>query len=60
MVERLLKEFEFKVESVTVIPSTGGVFEVMADDQLVYSKKQTGAHADYEDVAAPLRELLPS
>lgn len=60
MVEKLLKEFEFKIDSVRVIPSTGGVFEVMADDDLVYSKKQTGNHADYEDVAGPLRELLAS
>ena len=58
MVQKLLEEFEFKVESVSVIPSTGGVFEVMADEELIYSKKQTGEHAEYEDVATPLRSLL--
>ena len=58
MVQKLLDEFEFKVDSVSVIPSTGGVFEVMADDELIYSKKQTGEHAEYEDVAKPLRSLL--
>lgn len=58
MVQKLLEEFEFKVDSVSVIPSTGGVFEVMAGDELIYSKKQTGQHAEYEDVAAPLRTML--
>ena len=58
MVQKLLEEFEFKVDSVSVIPSTGGVFEVMADDELIYSKKQTGQHAEYEDVAEPLRTML--
>jgi len=58
MVQQLLNEFEFKIDSLNVIPSTGGVFEVTAGDELVYSKKQTGEHADYEDVAVPLRELL--
>ncbi len=58
MVEQLLDEFEFKIDSLSVIPSTGGVFEVLADDELIYSKKQTGNHADYEDVATPLRKLL--
>ena len=58
MVEKLLEEFEHKIESVTVVPSGGGVFEVTAGDTLVYSKKATGEHAEYDDVAVPLRELI--
>ena len=58
MVSGLLEEFEHKIDDVTVIPSRGGVFEVMANDELIYSKKATGEHAEYEDVAGPLRELL--
>lgn len=58
MVSGLLGEFEHKIEGITLIPSSGGVFEVVADDKLIYSKKETGEHADYEDAAGPLRELL--
>ena len=58
MVAQLLAEFEHKIDSMTVIPSRGGVFEVTAGDNLVYSKKATGVHAEYDDVAVPLRELL--
>jgi selenoprotein W-related protein len=58
MVSGLLEEFEHKIEDVTLIPSRGGVFEVMADGELIYSKKASGVHAEYEDVAGPLRELL--
>ncbi len=58
MVSGLLEEFEHKIDDVTVIPGRGGVFEVMADDKLIYSKLATGEHAEYEDVAAPLRDLL--
>jgi selenoprotein W-related protein len=58
MVQNLLEEFEHKIDSVTVIPSRGGVFEVVAGDDLVYSKKATGRHAEYDDVAVPLRDLL--
>lgn len=58
MVEQLLGEFEHKIESLTIIPSRGGVYEVMADDELIYSKKATGVHATYDDVAVPLRSLL--
>lgn len=58
MVDQLLDEFEHDLDGVTLIPSRGGVFEVEAGDQLVYSKKATGRHAEYEEVAAPIRELL--
>lgn len=58
MVAGLLEEFEHKIDGVTIIPASGGVFEVMANDDLIYSKKATGEHAEYEDVAGPLRDLL--
>lgn len=58
MVEQLLAEFEHKIDTVTVVPGRGGVFEVTAGDELIYSKKATGRHADYEDVAVPIRSLL--
>jgi selenoprotein W-related protein len=58
MVEKLLGEFEHKIDAVTVVPSRGGVFEVTAGDALLYSKKATGRHAEYEEVATPLRELI--
>jgi len=58
MVEKLLEEFEHKIDAVTVVPSRGGVFEVTAGDTLLYSKKETGRHAEYDEVATPLRKLL--
>ncbi len=58
MVEQLLGEFEHQIDSVTIIPSRGGVFEVTAGEDLIYSKKATGRHAEYDEVAVPLRELL--
>jgi len=58
MVSGLLGEFEHKIEGISLIPSRGGVFEVMADDKLIYSKLATGEHAEYEDAAGPLRELI--
>ena len=54
----MLEEFEHKIDDITLIPSRGGVFEVMANEDLIYSKKETGEHAEYEDVAEPLRKVL--
>jgi selenoprotein W-related protein len=38
-----------------LIPSRGGVFEVVVDGDLIYSKKATGRHADPEEVLSQLR-----
>ena len=35
---------------VELIPSTGGVFEVVVDGVLVYSKKQTGEFPDEQQL----------
>ncbi|MBA2426746.1 MAG: SelT/SelW/SelH family protein [Actinobacteria bacterium] len=56
MTERILEEFEQDIDDLCFLPSDGGVFEVVADDRLVYSKKATGRHADYDEVLQSLRE----
>jgi selenoprotein W-related protein len=43
-----------------LIPSIGGVFEVSVDGSLLYSKKATGRHADYDQVLESLRKHLLS
>lgn len=42
----LLGAFEPQIESVTLIPSSGGRFEVTVNSDLVYSKLATGRHAE--------------
>lgn len=58
MTQGLLDEFEHYIDDLTLIPSKGGVFEVTLGDTLVYSKIETGRHAEYEEVAQPIREIL--
>jgi selenoprotein W-related protein len=41
-----------------LIPSRGGAFEVTLGDELVYSKKSTGKHADPAKVLADLRARI--
>jgi selenoprotein W-related protein len=50
MVQAILGRFEHYIDSITVIPSRGGVFEVMVGDDLVFSKKALGRHATIEEV----------
>jgi selenoprotein W-related protein len=58
MADQLLEEFEQDVEELTFIPSKGGVFEVVVDGSFAYSKRETGRHADYEEVAVAVREIV--
>jgi selenoprotein W-related protein len=46
------------IESLTLIPSSGGRFEVLADDTLIYSKKTTGRHAEAGEVAKLFEEKM--
>ena len=50
LVEAILGKFEHHIDDVTVIPSRGGVFEVMVGDDLVFSKKNLGRHAEIDEV----------
>jgi selenoprotein W-related protein len=50
LVNDLLNNFEPEIESVTLIPSDGGRYEVSVNGQLIYSKLQTGRHAEPGEV----------
>ncbi|MBC8425583.1 SelT/SelW/SelH family protein [bacterium] len=51
----LKDEFSADVE---LIPSGGGVFEVVVDGDLLYSKKATGRHAEPDEVAGLIRDEI--
>jgi selenoprotein W-related protein len=53
-----LKQFEPEIESITLLPSTGGVFEVTVNGQLIYSKKQTARHAEPREIAISVDNIL--
>jgi selenoprotein W-related protein len=58
MVAAILEKFEHYIDDITVIPSRGGVFEVTAGDELVFSKKELGRHAEIDEVIASLDSVI--
>ena len=58
LANELLKNIEPEIESITLIPSEGGRYEITVNDTLVYSKLQTGRHADPGEVMGLIAELL--
>lgn len=58
MVEAILERFEHYIDDITVIPSRGGVFEVVAGDELVFSKKELERHAEIDEVIESLDAII--
>jgi selenoprotein W-related protein len=54
----LLKEFEYDIQNLTLVPSDGGRFEVKVDEALVYSKLQTHRHAEPGEVVGLVRKII--
>lgn len=54
----LLKQFEDTIEAVSLVPSDGGRFEVTVNDKLVYSKLNTGRHAQPGEVLGLVRQVV--
>jgi selenoprotein W-related protein len=50
LVDELLKNYEHLTESVALIPSDEGRFEVSVNGQLVFSKLQTKRHAEAGEI----------
>ena len=58
LANELLKEFEYNLAGLTLVPSDGGRFEVKVGDKLVYSKLQTHRHAEPGEVVGLVRKMI--
>jgi selenoprotein W-related protein len=56
--DELLKNYEEKIEAITLIPSDGGKFEVSINGDLIFSKRQLGRHAEDGEVNKLVQEAL--
>ncbi len=57
MADKLLQEFGQAVEGLCLIPSSGGVFEVEVDGNLIFSKRQLKRHATWEEIRDAIKAL---
>jgi selenoprotein W-related protein len=54
----MLKEFEPEIESLTLVPSDGGCFELTVNDKLLYSKLATHRHPEPGEIKGLLQKYL--
>lgn len=60
MTETLITTFRNKIARITLVPSSGGRYEVTIDGELVYSKKATGKHPPVELIVEEITKRLPA
>ena len=58
MTEALLDKFEPNIKGITLVPSGGGVFEVTVNNDLIFSKKALGRHAEIDEVLTSFKATL--
>lgn len=52
------KEYADIISEIELIPSDGGAFEVQVDGKLIYSKLETGRHADPPEILGLFRDTI--
>ena len=58
LMEELLKNYEHVIETITLVPSDGGRFEVSVNGDLLFSKKKLARHAEPGEVLGLVRQLV--
>ena len=54
----MLKDYEHVIESVALIPSDGGRFEVSVNGQLIYSKMEKKRHAEAGEILNIIAKMV--
>lgn len=49
-----MAEFRDKIDCLKLVPSVAGRYEVSVDGELVFSKVQTGRHAEVREIKAKI------
>ena len=54
----LLSNYQHVIEELTLKMGGSGVFDVMVNDSLIYSKDETGRHAEPGEVLGLFKEVI--
>jgi selenoprotein W-related protein len=58
LVSELLRDYEHVIESVALMPSDGGRFEVSVNGQLVFSKLELRRHAEAGEIIKLISKMV--
>lgn len=55
LIRKVLNEHKNKISEVKLLPSSDGVFEVVLNDELIFSKKELGRHGEKDEIEGIIR-----
>ncbi|WFA10464.1 Rdx family protein [Tissierella sp. Yu-01] len=58
LAKNLLDEHKNDIEELTIVPSSGGVFEIQVNDNILFSKKELGRFPEDGEAERLIREEL--
>ena len=58
MAQELLTTFDAELSELTLQPGSGGVFEIIANDTLVWSRKEDGRFPEITELKQRVRDVI--
>lgn len=58
MAQELLSTFEMEIGGISLIPGTGGIFEVRVNGTTIWSRKQRGRFPDITELKRLIRDHI--
>ncbi|MDQ2077276.1 SelT/SelW/SelH family protein [Marinimicrobium sp. ABcell2] len=58
LAQELLSTFESDLGEVALVPGTGGVFDILCDEQLIYSRKREGRFPEAKEIKQLVRDQV--
>lgn len=58
MAQELLSTVALELEAVTLVPGTGGIFEIRVDGELVWERKRDGGFPDVRQLKQLVRDRI--
>lgn len=58
MAQELLTTFDQEIDELALRPGDGGIFEVTANDQLVWSRKESGGFPEITQLKQRVRDVI--
>lgn len=58
MAQELLTTFEGDIDELSLLPGTGGVFEIYANNQRVWSRKEQGRFPEITELKQVVRDAI--
>ena len=58
MAQEVLSTFSLEMQAVTLIPGTGGIFEIRLDGELIWERKRDGGFPDVKQLKQMVRDRI--